>query len=60
MLQAHIPLHYADPYFGGVVASAYTPQAMVIIFLCLLGSPFLHHIYVCLMAGTSLYHNINP
>ncbi|PPD99651.1 hypothetical protein GOBAR_AA38915 [Gossypium barbadense] len=25
---AHIPLHYADPYFGGVVASAYTPQAM--------------------------------
>ncbi|MBA0748876.1 hypothetical protein Gogos_002855 [Gossypium gossypioides] len=27
---AHIPLHYADPYFGGVVASAYTPQAMQI------------------------------
>ncbi|KAB2007820.1 hypothetical protein ES319_D10G057100v1 [Gossypium barbadense] len=26
---AHIPLHYADPYFGGVVASAYTPQAMI-------------------------------
>ncbi|KAB2060977.1 hypothetical protein ES319_A10G056200v1 [Gossypium barbadense] len=28
-LIAHIPLHYADPYFGGVVASAYTPQAMI-------------------------------
>ncbi|KAG4124671.1 hypothetical protein ERO13_D10G054100v2 [Gossypium hirsutum] len=26
---AHIPLHYADPYFGGVVASAYTPLAMI-------------------------------
>ncbi|MBA0840378.1 hypothetical protein Goarm_002962 [Gossypium armourianum] len=31
---AHIPLHYADPYFGGVVASAYTPQAMEYTFPC--------------------------
>lgn len=26
---AHIPLHYAEPYFGGVVAAAYGPQAMI-------------------------------
>ncbi|XWS16190.1 hypothetical protein CRYUN_Cryun34aG0063800 [Craigia yunnanensis] len=25
---AQIPLHYAEPYFGGVVAAAYPPQAM--------------------------------
>ncbi|XVF25189.1 hypothetical protein REPUB_Repub13aG0191900 [Reevesia pubescens] len=25
---AHIPLHYAEPYFGSVVAAAYGPQAM--------------------------------
>ena len=38
LLQAHIPLHYAEPYFGGVMSSAYGPQAMVRILLCLLGS----------------------
>ncbi|OMO70607.1 CCAAT-binding transcription factor, subunit B [Corchorus capsularis] len=27
--QAHIPLHYAEPYFGGVMAAAYGPQAMI-------------------------------
>ncbi|XVF86856.1 hypothetical protein PTKIN_Ptkin18bG0075700 [Pterospermum kingtungense] len=26
---AHIPLHYADPCFGGLVAAAYPPQAMI-------------------------------
>ncbi|XP_022715218.1 nuclear transcription factor Y subunit A-3-like [Durio zibethinus] len=26
---AHIPLHYAEPYFGGVVAAAYGPQAVI-------------------------------
>ncbi|GMI77849.1 nuclear factor Y, subunit A3 [Hibiscus trionum] len=26
---AHIPLPYADPYFSGVVASPYAPQAMI-------------------------------
>ncbi|XVF74349.1 hypothetical protein PTKIN_Ptkin13bG0103200 [Pterospermum kingtungense] len=27
---AHIPLHYAEPYFNGMVAAAYGPQAMQI------------------------------
>ncbi|XWS12116.1 hypothetical protein CRYUN_Cryun37aG0062600 [Craigia yunnanensis] len=26
---AHIPLHYAGPYYGGVVSAAYGPQAMI-------------------------------
>lgn len=26
---AHIPLHYADPYVGGLLAAAYGPQAII-------------------------------
>ncbi|TYI85655.1 hypothetical protein E1A91_D04G010900v1 [Gossypium mustelinum] len=28
-IQAHIPLHYAEPYFGGVVTAVCPPQAMI-------------------------------